>query len=146
MYKTTYTVFLFLALCGVNFTASANQELKVPLPLETAAIAYEKQGVEAFIPALYGAPLTSRSNIDLHNGTSVLQKVEALYGNYTGVEIIKDIQLSKSIQTVFFIMKYQRGPLYGVLTTYRQDDDKDTIMEFKINIERAEILPTNLIF
>jgi hypothetical protein len=146
MHKTVYTIIIFCTLCGANAIVFANSESKIPHSLEAATTAYEKQGVDAFIPALYGAPVTSSSNLELLNGTNVLQKVEILYGNYTGIELIKDIQLTKSTRTVFFIMKYQRGPLYGVLTIYRQEDESDKIMEFKINIDKAEILPTKLIF
>jgi len=146
MYRSTCTISIFLlTLFGLISTVSANTETRAPTALEAATEAYEKLGVDAFIPALYGAPLTS-PNLELLNGTSVLLQVEKLYGSYTGLEIIKNIQLSNSTRTVFFIMKYEKGPLFGVITTYRQTNEIDQVMEFKINIERTKILPTRLIF
>lgn len=146
MHKTVNTILIFFTLYGINTTVSANSESKIPPSLAAATTAYEKQGADAFISTLYGIPVTSSGNSELSNGISVLQKVEILYGNYIGVELIKDIQLSKSTRTVFFIMKYQRGPLYGVLSTYRQEDKSDIVMEFKVNIEKYKILPTKLLF
>lgn len=142
MQNTTYTIFIFLiTLCGNISIATARDNTQIPLPLKKAVTAYEEKGVNTFIPVLYGTPLTLNSNLEFLNGTSILIKVEKLYGNYTGLEIINDLQISTSTRSVFFIMTYQRGPLYGVITTYKTSDEKEVVMEFKINIERQQIIP-----
>ena len=143
---TTHTTLIFLiTLCGNISIVSARSDVHVPLPLENSVTAYEGKGVKAFIPALYGKPQKSNSNLEILNGTSVLLKVEKLYGKYIGLEIVDGLQISDSTRTIFFIMKYQRGPLYGVITTYKTSDNKEKVIEFKIHTERQQIIPINIL-
>jgi len=146
--KLPYLLTLLTLLSSAAFSKS-RQSIEPPAQLRNAAKAYKVSGAHAFLPSLFRKQLASgsKSNALSKNNipkTNILKTVEKIYGNYVGLEMVDIIRVSKSIQLVFFILKYQRGPLYGVITTY-QSNKGERIIGFKINTEIGEIIPMHLL-
>jgi len=135
---------IFMLQIGSIATATDRVDIDVPSPLVKATTAYKEKGLYAFLPSLFGGPLARGANSKIINETKILRRVERVYGNYTGLEMVGDIQVSSSTRIVFFIMKYKNGPLYGVLTTYKTSDN-EKIIAFKINTEIHKIIPSNIL-
>jgi len=147
MHNILFVTLTILTLFTGNISiASARSNIDIPVSLENAVAAYKDTGVDAFLPVLFGGSLKLGSNINLVNETDALRKVAKFYGNYIGLEMVDAIQVSDSTRIVFFIMKHLRGPLYGVITTYKTNDDsQEYITEFKIHTEIHQIMPTSFL-
>lgn len=117
----------------------------IPEPLRRAAQAYLDKGADGFLPALLqGAVRLPAHAQTLTEQAQMLRRVEAHYGAYGGMEMIRTIQVATSTRLAFFVLNYQRGPLYGAVTLYRADA-LEVVTGFKVHTEIHRILPSGLI-
>jgi len=144
--------YILLFLLPVSFLfvntgfAESRKIIKPPVQLKNAATAYRNSGANAFLPTLFHKQLASGEQQSMLAKTNILRTVEKVYGNFVGLEMVDVIRVSDSTHIVFFILKYQRGPLYGVITTYQlKSRSSKRITGFKIHTEVSQIIPTQLL-
>jgi len=140
--RLSFGALLLLTLMfGNNSVTVARSDRAPPILLEKAVAAYKLKGVNSFLPILLGSPLAVDSH---HNFLTILNKVEIIYGKYIGLEMVDTLTVSGSTRIVFFIMQYQRGPLYGVLTVY-EVNGKESITGFKVHTEIHHVIPESIL-
>lgn len=135
---------LALALCAVSPPAPAGTDVaEVPRPLSKALSIYKKGGVESFIRTLVsGGPL--EGNQELHMQAMVLEKIEKYYGAYRSFQILHVTRLSGSTRLIYFLMNYEKGPVFGKLTAYKNGDE-ETITSFRFHTKPDKIFPEALL-
>ena len=141
---------IMFCLSGIVLASSlqpvlAGAEEDLPLPLFEAAEAYEKNGSDAFLPVLVGkSRLQYADSTSLQQASNVFRVIEQLYGEYVGIELVRSVPISASIRIVYFVLKYERGPLYGVVDVY---DIKggEIVTNSDVNTEIMRIIPAGII-
>ena len=138
----------FIRVVGVVLTmamrlAMAEASQTLPVPLVEAVRAYKEIGSDAFLPVLVRkSHLQSTDSRSLQQATNVFRAVEELYGEYIGVELVRSVSISASIRTVYFILKYEHGPLYGMVDAYKVND-REIITNSNVNTNLWKIFPVN---
>lgn len=124
------------AQAGVNTAA-------IPGALTQALSIYKKDGPRAFIHALVsGGPL--EGNKEMRMEILVLEKIEKYYGAYQSYDILQINRLSDSTRLVYFLLNYQKGPVFGTLTAFN-NGGRDTITSFQFHTKAEKIFPQALL-
>lgn len=128
----------------ITATLFFSQIVSASDPLERASEAYLKKGVDSFIPELMiGSPLEGEKSV-LTQSNSIRQ-IEAYYGSYKGYELIYEKNLTKDVRLVYYVMNYEKSPLFGVATYYKQKD-REVVTNFNFHTDMWQILPSEVIF
>lgn len=115
----------------------------LPRPLGHALAIYKKGGTEGFINALVeGGPL--EGNQEIHMQVLVLEKMEKYYGAYQSFQILHVNRLSDTTRLIYFLMNYQKGPVFGKLTAYK-NGGRETITSFRFHTKADKIFPEALL-
>jgi hypothetical protein len=141
------TSLLFVLALECHGSASVNagaQPDPLPDPLLQATRAYLTQGAAAFLPTLFARSLPQQAGRDLVGQGKKFQQMEALFGKYLGLELVCSLQPSDSTRLVYYVMKYQHGPLYGVVTAYTSQGS-ELITDFKVHTELQQILGPSIV-
>ncbi|MCL6417345.1 hypothetical protein MIB92_16925 [Aestuariirhabdus sp. Z084] len=113
-------------------------------PLERASKAYLATGADAFIPALVeGSALEGQEGILAQ--VAILQQVEGVYGAYEGFDVIYEKNLTSRVRLVYYVMNYEKSPLFGV-ATYYQRNDKEIVTNLNFNTQMWNVLPGDVVF
>lgn len=113
-------------------------------PLKRASDAYLKKGVDAFIPELLkGSPLEGEKSV-LTQSNSIRQ-VEEYYGAYEGFELIFEKNLTEKIRLVYYVLNFEKSPMFGVATYYKQKK-REVVTNFNFHTNMWEILPFEVVF
>ncbi|WP_126455860.1 hypothetical protein [Sulfuriflexus mobilis] len=146
MHKAFFTsLAILVTLVGNISPVAARADIDMPAKLKLAMAAYQEKGTNAFLPTLFGKQTSPEANSKILQETDILKEVEKGYGRYIGLEMVDAIKISDSTRIIFFIMKYQQGPLYGVITTYKINDRDEKITGFKVHTEMHMIIPVSLL-
>jgi len=117
----------------------------MPAPLLAAADAYKAKGASEFLPTLVkGSRLQYAGDASLAQAGDMLRKIETYYGAYQGLELVGSMALTVSTRVVYFVLKYERGPLYGVADVY-QTRHGEIVTNSNVNTELDKIMPPGLI-
>ena len=115
----------------------------LPQPLTKALAIYKKGGTEGFINALVsGGPLEGNREIQMQ--VLVLEKMEKYYGAYQSFQVLHVNRLSDTTRLIYFLMNFQKGPVFGKLTAYR-NGDRETVTSFRFHTKADEIFPESLL-
>lgn len=143
MKKTTLaSAFLisFLAFAPVH---SSVKNSDIPEPLSKALTIYKNGGLKGFINALVkGGPL--EGNQEMRQQVAVLEKMEQYYGAYQSYDIMLINRLSDSTRLIYFILNYEKGPVFGMLTAYKIGKD-ETITSFVFHTKAEKVFPETLL-
>lgn len=113
-------------------------------PLQRASDAYLEKGVDAFIPELLkGSPLEGEKSV-LTQSNSIRQ-IEEYYGVYKGYELIYEKSLTENVRIVYYVMNYEKSPVFGVATYYKQKKG-EVVTNFNFHTDMWKILPSEVIF
>ena len=74
----------------------------------------------------------------------MLRMVELQYGNYLGMEMVGSLSISDSARVVYFVIKYERGPLYGVADIYKTRHG-EVVTNSTVNTDLNQIMPPEII-
>lgn len=133
---TTATLLSAPAQSGVNTAA-------IPGALTKALTIYKKDGPRAFVNALVGGgPL--EGNKEMRMEILVLEKIEKYYGAYQSCDILQINKMSDSTRLVYFLLNYQKGPVFGTLTAFN-NDGRETITSFQFHTKAEKIFPEALL-
>jgi len=148
---------LLLAVIGLTLTVegsaladSEEQSAGIPIPLANGDKAYKEDGPGAFFLALLdnAVPDDAVSKTALFEQaaavTEALRQAEVIYGRYKGIELIDSIPIAESARVVYYMLKYESGPVYGALTVY-QTDEGEIVTGFAVNTELHRVVPPDLI-
>ena len=117
--------------------------LDVPRPFSQALSTYKKEGIRGFMTALVrGSPL--EGNREMRQQEQVLEKIEAYYGRYQSYDILRVNKLSESTRLIYFLLNYEKGPVFGTLTAFK-NGDRETITSFQFHTKAEKIFPESLL-
>lgn len=123
----------------------ADTKEALPSPLIEAAAAYKAEGAEEFLPTLVkGSRLQYTDTASFTEANKMLKQIELHYGSYLGVELVGSISISDSTRLVYFVINYERGPLYGVADIYKTRHG-EIVTNSNVNTELNQILPPEVI-
>jgi hypothetical protein len=115
----------------------------LPSRLNEATQAYKNKGVESFIPTLLkGSPLEGEKTV--FSQVNSLKQIETFYGTYLNVEHLLTKNLSKSTRIVYYILNYEKGPVYGVATLYKSKDG-EIVTQFNVHTTIQSIIPDSIL-
>jgi len=110
-----------------------------------AAAAYKAKGSGEFLPTLVkGSRLQYTDQTELAQAGELFKAIETLYGDYLGIEIVGSVSITSSIRIVYFVLNYERGPLYGVADIYKTKSG-EIVTNSNVNTSLQAIMPPNLI-
>ena len=146
MKLNSYTVYALAALLlSTARLVCADDNTIVPAPLMEAAAAYKAKGPAAFLPTLVkGSRLQYTDSSSLAKAGEMLKAIETIYGEYIGIEMVDSVPISSSTRIVYFILNYERGPLYGVADLYRTKYG-EIVTNSNVNTELSTIIPPQVI-
>ena len=126
-------------------TAWADTNEVLPVPLREAAAAYKTKGSGEFLPTLVkGSRLQYTDQIALTQAGELFRAIESTYGDYLGIEIVDSVSITSSTRIVYFVLNYERGPLYGVADLYMTKSG-EIVTNSNVNTNLQEIIPPGLI-
>ena len=67
-----------------------------------------------------------------------------MYGIYKGVELIEFIPIANSTRVVYYVLNFELGPVYGVLSVYKTTQG-EIVTGFAVNTEMHKVVPPTLI-
>lgn len=130
---------------GAMRPAFAGAKENLPAPLIEAAAAYKAKGAEEFLPTLIkGSRLQYTDKASFTDANTMLKQIELHYGSYLGIELVGAIAISDSTRLVYFVIKYERGPLYGVADIYKTRHG-EVVTNSNVNTELNQIMPPEII-
>lgn len=128
------------------FISPANSSVKtadIPQPLTKALAVYKNGGLQGFINALVkGGPLAG--NQEMRQQVVILEKIEKYYGAYQSYDILLVNPLSDSTRLIYFLLNYDKGPVFGMLTAYKNGND-ESITSFVFHTKAEKIFPETLL-
>jgi len=123
--------------------AAGGKATDIPRPFSQALSAYKKEGISGFMTALvHGSPL--EGNREMRQQEQVLEKIEAYYGHYQSYDILRVNRLSESTRLIYFLLNYEKGPVFGTLTAFKSGD-RETITSFQFHTKAEKIFPESLL-
>ena len=135
---------------GSAFANSEEQSTGIPIPLANGDKAYKEEGPAGFFMALLdnAVPDDAVSKTALYEQaaavTEALRQAEGVYGGYKGIELIESIPIAESARVVYYMLKYESGPVYGALTVYKTDEG-EIVTGFAVNTELHRVVPPDLV-
>ena len=128
------------------FFSSANSSVKtsdIPQPLTKALSVYKNGGLQGFINTLVkGGPLAG--NKEMRQQVAILEKIEKFYGAYQSYDILLINPLSDSTRLIYFLLNYDKGPVFGMLTAYKIGKE-ESITSFVFHTKAEKIFPEALL-
>ena len=117
--------------------------VEIPQPLAKALSSYKQDGIRGFITTLVdGSPL--EGNQEMRTQVAILEKIEQFYGPYQSYEVLQVNPLSNSTRLVYFLLNYQKGPVFGRLTAFN-NGGRETITSFEFHTKAEKALPEALL-
>lgn len=143
-FRRTLATFLILSSLFL-FTNNVNAETnELPKILTNALEKYQKEGADKLIPnLLIGSPIEGDKTA--LSQANLIRQIEAFYGKYLGTDLFKAIDITKTTVLLYFVMKYEKGPLYGSATIYKIDG-MEIIPTFNFHTDIKQIIPSEIIF
>lgn len=133
---------ILLVISNASF-AYANEGL--PVPLKEAAAAYKSRGAGEFLPTLLkGSHLLYEDRRPLVQAVQMLKDIETHFGNYLGLELVSSVPVTTSTRVVYFVLNFERGPLYGVVSVYRAKNG-EIVTNSNLNTQWTQIIPAGII-
>jgi hypothetical protein len=141
--KTTATFLIVSSL--FLFSTTVNAETKIlPEIISSALEKYQKEGADQLIPnLLIGSPIEGDKTI--LSKVSLIRQIEGFYGKYLNTDLVKAVDITPTTTLVFFVMNYEKNPLYGSATVFKANG-KEIIPAFNFHTDIQLIFPSKIIF
>ena len=138
---------LFLVVCyqgNVHADSSVDGKAPVPVIIKQALDIYKGDGAEKFLLALSkGSPIDGdRSVIAQIDG---VEKIENKYGRYLGYDIVQVHDISKRSRLTYYVMNYEKGPLFAKATSYKTENKGEVLASFYFHTSEEKIFPESLL-
>ncbi len=136
-------VTLFFIVCLSVNTIYAETD-GFPTIIKNALDKYKKEGTDVLMPALLkGSPLEGDKTA--LSQASLVTQIETFYGKYHSYEKINIVTISESTKLVYYVMNYEKGPLFSTATVYKING-QEIIINFKFHTDIHQIIPSDAIF
>ncbi|MEK0445292.1 MAG: hypothetical protein RLZZ399_613 [Verrucomicrobiota bacterium] len=113
---------------------------EIPKIITEGLAVYQATGAkEALATWLKGSPVEKDTTTN-NNITTLLSQVEGAYGKISGFEPIRLVAVAPSVQRLYFIIKYERGPLYGLFDCFKSRSGW-VVNNIEFNIVAKAIVP-----
>jgi len=123
-------------LVGFLFATAANAA--PPTVLEAAFKAYGTGGAAGFVAALFkGSPVAP----DVTAQVNGLEQIESYYGGFESWEVLDECELTDRVRNTFYVAYFDRGPVFGYVTTYRINGADEVMTSYQIHTEIAAVFP-----
>ena len=118
--------------------------MELPTPLKKALEAYKEKGVEQVIPTLLkGSPIESDKTA--LSQVNTIRQIEDFCGPYIGYEMVESVQVVESTRKVYFVMNYEKCPVFGRVTVYKRAQG-EIITRFDFRPHMEQVFPRELVF
>jgi hypothetical protein len=127
-----------------NVADEAHHHFDVPHLIIDGLIAYHDKGPdEAVRTWIKDSPIDGSK--DALNQANNLRQVQSHYGVFRSFEVIGLQDLSQRVRTVYVVLNYDKGPLFGRFMLYRSVDQDWLLTSFNFNTDPQAILPTSML-
>jgi hypothetical protein len=116
---------------------------ETPQVLTNAVNAYHKSGYTAFVPTLVKGSAIEHEKQVL-SLTAIFPAVEEYYGKLQNIEILREVKISSKAKNTFFVLNYENGPLFGLVTTYNGQGG-EVVTHVLLNMAASQVLPSSLV-
>jgi len=145
MRKLAAVLLLLCAFSVRSFTQvpehdESRRHIDVPPPVFLGLIAYRDKGLDAAVQAWIKDSAIQEHNEPLPQ-VDALRQASRYYGVYRNFEILGSQDPSQRVRTVYLVMNYDRGPLFGSFLCYRSEDHGWVVLNFDFNVRPEVILP-----
>lgn len=104
---------------------------------------YSEKGAEAYLEALLkGGPLEGSK--EAMSQVNMLRTIEGFYGSYLSFEVVKEVGVGKRAAFAYFVLNYERGPVFGRATGYKSGEAW-FVVNFQFHTEAERIWPPPLL-
>lgn len=135
------TLAILIACC---LAGSALAAADIPSIVTDGIAAYQKSGGKAALAAwLKGSPMENDTTTSIHM-SGLLSQIETAYGKMIGFDPIRVVAISPSVQRVYVLLKFEKGPLYASFDCYKAQGNW-IIPNLDCNTKANLILPPNLL-
>jgi len=132
-------VALIIVCLFAPMTALAENDL--PNIVVTGLNDYKSKGPEAAVKAwIKGSAF--ETSLEALSQANTFKQVETMYGAYTGYQVIKVREITKTSKIVYLSMDYEKGPLFASFLSYKSGD-KWLLASFTFNMKPEVVLPNN---
>ncbi len=139
--KASCLLVVLLCLCK---TGICSESKAFPVIISNALEKYQKEGADHLIPnLLLGSPI--EGDKQALSQANLIRQIETFYGKYQKAELFKIVTITQSTTLVYFVMKYEKGPLYGSATVFNHNG-KEVIPTFNFHTDIQNIFPSEIIF
>jgi hypothetical protein len=145
--RNTISLSLLTALCLTTSSCAAKPE--IPKVIADGFSAYQTSGSkDALALWLKGSPVENDAATSA-NMNGLLSQVEKAYGKMSGFELIRTVPISPSVQRIYIVIRFERGPLYALFDCFKPSLDKANptwiVNNLECNIAAKAILPPALL-
>ena len=120
---------------------AALAETDLPNIVLTGLSEYKAKGPEAAVKAwIKGSAF--ETSLEAQSQANTFRQVETMYGAYSGYQVIKIKEISKTSKMIYLSMDYEKGPLFASFLSYKSGD-KWLLSSFTFNMKPEVILPNN---
>lgn len=135
--KTIVTLVLLLS------TLAIRAQTEAPDIVTEGMKAYYTPGRKAAVALwLKGSPL-DEDHSTANKISDTLARIEHEYGRMIGSEPIRVVPVAPSLRRVYVLLKFEKGPAYGVFDCYRAEKDW-IVSTLDFNTKAAAIVPANV--
>ncbi len=112
-----------------------------PEILSKALDAYVKNGKDSFLPVLLQDSVMEREQEFLTQGEAMMSRLEQDYGLPDSWETLAVCEVSDKVKATYYIVYYQKVPIYGYLYSYIKPDGVEVATQFRMQADPKNILP-----
>ena len=135
---------LFIAFLLLGSVASGAETKDLPKIISNALDKYKAEGADHLIPNLLsGSP--NEGDLQALSQANMIRQIETFYGKFQNAELFKAVTISQTTSLVYFVMSYEKGPLYGSATVFKHNG-KEIIPTFNFHTDIHKIMPSELVF
>jgi len=129
-----------VACCQGNVHADSSVEGEAPAPtiITKALDIYKGEGAEKFLLALSkGSPIDGDRAVIAQ--IDCIEKIENKYGKYLGYDIVQVHKISKRSRLTYYVMNYEKGPLFSKATSYKTENKGEVLASFYFHTSEEKI-------
>ena len=125
-----------------NSTGYCNDQINLPRVITNAIDTYEARGAGEFMSALLKGSQLEKDKKALSGG--VISQIESFYGDYHGFEASRAVKISESTSIYYYLLKYERGPLFCMSTVYKYNNN-EIVIRFNFHTNESKVFPQSVL-
>lgn len=140
IHNSRYIIVALIIIC-ILAPMTALAEIDLPSIVITGLNDYKSKGPEAAVKSwIKGSAF--ETSLEALSQANTFKQVETIYGAYTGYQVIKIKEITKTSKIVYLSMDYEKDPLFASFLSYKSGD-KWLLASFTFNMKPEVVLPNN---